>query len=270
MMYEMRQSAEDAGYPVKLLTTREVVELIKVDKSTVYRMAENGRIPAVKVGRQWRFPEDRLLEWLGRRTPGEGSSSAPSAAGLRDLLSPQSAEALGALFGELLGVMILVTDMGGRPLGGAGNPCGLFTAAHAYPGVMEQCVAGWRDMADAPDLEAQWKPTPLGFLCARSLIRVGNELQGMVMAGGVAPATWPPDDERLELLATSLGLPADLIASHADEVYSLGPAAQERVLRLLPQLGTLISRLAADRRHPDVAAVPGRVESTPEVQRREQ
>ena len=38
------------------LTTQDVQQLIRVDKSTIYRMAESGRIPAIKVGRQWRFP----------------------------------------------------------------------------------------------------------------------------------------------------------------------------------------------------------------------
>ena len=34
------------------LTTKDLQDLIRVDKSTIYRMAEDGRIPAVKVGRQ--------------------------------------------------------------------------------------------------------------------------------------------------------------------------------------------------------------------------
>ena len=39
------------------LTAKDLQDLIRVDKSTIYRMAEDGRLPAVKVGRQWRFPE---------------------------------------------------------------------------------------------------------------------------------------------------------------------------------------------------------------------
>ncbi len=50
-----------------LLTTKDVQALINVDKSTIYRMAETGRIPAIKVGRQWRFPADQIERWLTRR-----------------------------------------------------------------------------------------------------------------------------------------------------------------------------------------------------------
>ena len=50
---------------VTFLTTREMQDLINVDRSTVYRMAEDGRLPGIKVGRQWRFPAARVAEQLG-------------------------------------------------------------------------------------------------------------------------------------------------------------------------------------------------------------
>ncbi|MCA9925804.1 MAG: helix-turn-helix domain-containing protein, partial [Anaerolineales bacterium] len=40
----------------EMLTAKDIQALLQVDRSTVYRMAEAGRIPAIKVGRQWRFP----------------------------------------------------------------------------------------------------------------------------------------------------------------------------------------------------------------------
>ena len=49
----------------KLLTVVEVADLLRINKSTVYRMAKQGRLPATRVGRQWRFRKsvlDGLLE----------------------------------------------------------------------------------------------------------------------------------------------------------------------------------------------------------------
>jgi len=49
----------------RLLTVSEVADLLRINKSTVYRMAKQGRLPATRVGRQWRFSKsvlDRLLE----------------------------------------------------------------------------------------------------------------------------------------------------------------------------------------------------------------
>ncbi len=37
------------------MTVEDVAALLRINKSTVYRMAKAGRIPATRVGRQWRF-----------------------------------------------------------------------------------------------------------------------------------------------------------------------------------------------------------------------
>ena len=47
----------------RLLTVLEVAELLRINKSTVYRMAKQGRLPATRVGRQWRFRKS-VLEGL--------------------------------------------------------------------------------------------------------------------------------------------------------------------------------------------------------------
>jgi len=241
----MRRDAEDAARP-SLLTTKDVQDLIKVDRSTIYRLAESGRLPGIKVGRQWRFPKDRLYDWLDRREVTAAVTPLGSAAELPDLISRGSIQAIVGFLGDLLGIMVLVTDMSGRPLAEVANPCGLFAAAHRHPGVLERCISAWRELADEPDMEPQWKPTPLGFLCARTLVRVGDQLKGMVLAGGIAPAAWPPGGEELADLAAGLGIPPDLVLAHVGEVYRLAPEEQQRVLQLLPRAGALISRLAGN------------------------
>lgn len=42
------------------MTVDEVAEMLRINKSTVYRMAKEGRIPATRVGRQWRFRQKAL------------------------------------------------------------------------------------------------------------------------------------------------------------------------------------------------------------------
>ena len=51
----------------QMLTAKEIQSLLDVDRSTVYRMAEDGRLPAIKVGRQWRFPAQKIEDWLGEQ-----------------------------------------------------------------------------------------------------------------------------------------------------------------------------------------------------------
>ncbi len=47
-----------------LLTTEQVARYLKVDKFTVYRLVTQKKIPAFKVGNQWRFSKKMVDAWL--------------------------------------------------------------------------------------------------------------------------------------------------------------------------------------------------------------
>ena len=48
----------------KLLTTEQVTSYLKIDKFTVYRLVTQKKIPAFKVGNQWRFKKKMIDAWL--------------------------------------------------------------------------------------------------------------------------------------------------------------------------------------------------------------
>lgn len=49
-----------------ILTVHELAAYLKVPKSTVYKMAQEGRIPGQKVGRHWRFQRQAIDQWMSR------------------------------------------------------------------------------------------------------------------------------------------------------------------------------------------------------------
>jgi excisionase family DNA binding protein len=51
-----------------LLSTEEVARYLKVDKFTVYRLVTQKKIPAFKVGNQWRFKKKMIDAWLVRNS----------------------------------------------------------------------------------------------------------------------------------------------------------------------------------------------------------
>ena len=48
----------------KLLTAEQVASYLKIDKFTVYRLVTQKKIPAFKVGNQWRFKKKMIDAWL--------------------------------------------------------------------------------------------------------------------------------------------------------------------------------------------------------------
>ena len=236
------------------LTSQEIQELINVDRSTVYRMAEDGRLPGVKVGRQWRFPADRVAERLGlelgpltRPHRPARSSDDTETHHLSRLLEPGAAESIAELTGELFGLMTVITDMSGRPITPVANPCGYYAVIAEQPGAVEACLQQWQLFAGETHVAPRWMRTHLGFLCARTFVWVDLKPIGMIVVGGLRPPVWPPPAEDLERIAGEVGVESEVLHAAAEEVWALDIADQRRVLRLLPQMGDLVSQLATAR-----------------------
>ncbi len=47
-----------------ILTVQEVAAYLRLHTVTVYRMAQNGALPAFRVGRRWRFKRDQIEQWV--------------------------------------------------------------------------------------------------------------------------------------------------------------------------------------------------------------
>jgi excisionase family DNA binding protein len=60
------------------LTTEEVLEYLQVNLRTVYRLIKAGKIPAVRVGRQWRFRKRDIDAWLESQRPRQARTGASS------------------------------------------------------------------------------------------------------------------------------------------------------------------------------------------------
>jgi excisionase family DNA binding protein len=46
----------------EILTTQEVADLLKLHPKTVNKLARCGRLPAYRIGRQWRFRKSEILK----------------------------------------------------------------------------------------------------------------------------------------------------------------------------------------------------------------
>lgn len=51
----------------EILTVSEVARFLRVPKSTVYKLARLGQLPASKIGKHWRFLRRDIHEWMHSR-----------------------------------------------------------------------------------------------------------------------------------------------------------------------------------------------------------
>jgi len=201
-----------------LLTAKAVGDRLQVDTSTVYRMASDGRLPAVKIGRQWRFPADAV----GQLVDLEGSGSGERPTG-PPAIDPHRAALVLEVAAGALGVMMVVTDLDGRPITEVVNPCPRFLDLARDPGAVAECADEWRELAADASTGPSFHPGRHGFLCARSLVRHGGVSVAMVLAGGVA-----------------------LDGQPADDLYVLDAEHRRRVVATLPRVAALLAEVAVD------------------------
>jgi excisionase family DNA binding protein len=245
----------------EMLTAKDVQELLQVDRSTVYRMAETGRLPSIKVGKQWRFPAAQIRDWVSTQI-GASLSLAPVRSTPQQLMPQVNIGENGKLPGllplacvqliqdshaDLLGVMLVITDMEGNPITQPSRPCGLFSAINKKPDAIQRCISSWHDLGQGLNIEPVFHISHLGLLCARGLIRVGTELKGMVVAGCVAPDIWPPSAEEAKQLAVDFGVAPTLLKPRLHEVYNLNDEQKTAVLATVQTVANIVAHIVNER-----------------------
>ena len=53
--------------PKDVMTIDELAEYLQVSKSSLYKLAQDGQVPAQKVGKHWRFHRETIDSWLARQ-----------------------------------------------------------------------------------------------------------------------------------------------------------------------------------------------------------
>jgi len=75
----------------EIMTTKELAKYLRLHQITICKFAAEGKIPAVRVGRVWRFDKEAIDKWIseGHKKPQKVKKSkakAASKAGQRKLL----------------------------------------------------------------------------------------------------------------------------------------------------------------------------------------
>jgi len=61
-----------------IMTMDELAEYLKISKSTLYKLAQDDKLPGTKIGKRWRFHKDAVDAWvkhgLGPRDYGDDAT----------------------------------------------------------------------------------------------------------------------------------------------------------------------------------------------------
>lgn len=215
-----------------LLTTRQVQDILKVDRITVYRMLQDGRLKGVKIGQQWRFPLQEVERMLGG-----GHAAVETSLSRPDPSFPaHCVQTIQDLFAEVGQISALVINMQGQPLTRVSHPTRFCQLLLTTPAGEQACRVSWQGFArDSASINGV--SGSRFFTCQAGLNYIGAPIfdrdaqVGLFLAGQFY---WQPPDpreqaERIRRLAATTGLPVEDLRAAAEEVPVIDPTQHARV-----------------------------------------
>jgi excisionase family DNA binding protein len=236
----------------KLLTTRELEELLQLDRVTIYRMVKDGELPALRVGGQWRFSSEAIEAWL--RTQRGDLPAQPELVStavdldtfpLIDLVPLATLQTIQNQFAQLLGLAAFITDLQGQPLATCSQCSRFCRLVHSRPEGMAACQASWRSIALLDEEGAAIHVCHAGIQYASAPVSVGGKRFGLVTAGQFLTEAPDPDAFRQAALDTGarIGVPGEQLAAAMDSIKVVSHDTALQITALLQTIANAISSI---------------------------
>jgi excisionase family DNA binding protein len=216
-----------------LLTTRQVQDILKVDRITVYRMLQDGRLKGVKIGQQWRFPQREVERMVGINLPVEEINPA---ANPDPTFPAHCVQTIQDLFADVGQISALVVDMQGNPLTEISHPTSFCQLLLSSGSGVNSCRASWQAFA-RDSVAVNGATGGKFFTCQAGLQYIGapifdRDVQiGLFLAGQFYWQVPDPREEieRVRRLASNHALPLNELQDAAREIPVIDPSLHSRV-----------------------------------------
>jgi len=162
----------------ELITTKQVQDLLQVDRITIYRMLKDGRLKGVKVGKQWRFQPQEIEELISGGTEEYQPRYTPD-----EILPVHCVQVIQDVFAEMNEIGSVTTGIDGIPITEISNSCDFCDLILGSPSGRRACIESWRKLARTPKGDPEFSRCHAGFQYARGRIELHGELAAIQVAG---------------------------------------------------------------------------------------
>jgi excisionase family DNA binding protein len=233
-----------------LLTTRQLQDLLQVDRITIYRMLNDGRLHGFKVGGQWRFSRQEIESWLQeQRVDWEQTGEPERAEGATlpsRVLSLSCVQAIQGVCAEALEIGMITTELDGAPFSGMSNSCEFCDLILSSDEGKRRCEAAWRAAANGKAHRCH-----AGLSCVGAPVEVGDQPVALTVGcqfavqapHGEQPAWW----SNLPVLAAELALSEEDLRVAAERVRLVPDEGLERISRLLVRVADTFAEVGRER-----------------------
>ena len=233
-----------------LLTTRQLQDLLQVDRITIYRMLNDGRLQGFKVGGQWRFSRQEIEAWLQEQRVDWEQADEPGRAAGESLpsrvLSLSCVQAIQGVCAEALEIGMITTELDGTPFSDMSNSCDFCSLILSSDEGKRRCAATWQSAANGKVHDCH-----AGLCCVGAPVEVGG--RPVAITVGCQFTVQAPLGERpawesnLPDLAAELGLSEEDLRTAAESVHLVPNDRLDRIARLLVRVADTFAEVGRER-----------------------
>lgn len=230
-----------------LITTKQLQELLQVDRTTIYRWLSDGRLTGIRVGGQWRFPHNVVETCLVSPKAAKQIAAAEDMTPSADVLPLDCLQPIQEIFATAADVGAVTTTLDGKPLTPFSNSCKFCDLILASPEGRQRCESSWARLAHSSVHAPRVERCHAGLTYARGRIQVGDEFVGMIFAGQFV--TNPSARQELDIrgLARECNVPESALQKAAQEVRVIDPSRADWLLGLLQKVAETFSHIGQQR-----------------------
>ncbi len=230
----------------ELLTTKQIQDLLKIDRITVYRMLNDGRLKGVKIGNQWRFPQTEIDRLMGAEP--EKNASEAEEDFLTDFPS-DCVEKVQEIYAGIIGIGAVTVSRQGDPLTQptcCNSFCKLMLASESG---RRACQATWRKVAVVPNGDPPIQVCHAGLNYKRSLITSDGQPVAWLIGGQFYTSEPDPEkeEEHLQKLSEKHAIPLDQLKEAARKIPVLKKYQQEKVMEWTPKVAGTVQSILCER-----------------------
>ncbi len=241
-----------------LLTTKELLDLLKIDRTTVYRMLNDGRLNGIKVGGQWRFSRREVEALLSGTRAAEDKEPGLST----DILPVHCLQVIQNVFAEVAGVGVVTATPDGEPLTTFSNSCAFCDLIQSSPAGRQACAASRRDLLARRRARPEFATCHAGLQYTQAPIEIEGTVIATLVAGQFYTEAPAADEQRARVarLAETYGLDAGALADVAASLPVLDEHVRARIPNWLEDVAHTFEEVGRER-----AALLGRLRRIAEM-----
>lgn len=233
----------------ELLTTKQVQDLFKVDRITIYRMLDDGRIKGVKVGNQWRFAQSEIARLLGEPTNNNDDEGQATPLIEVNDFPVDCVEKLQEIFAGILGVGAISVNLDGEALTQPvfSNPfCKMMLS---IPETHKACQESWRKIALKTTGDPVFHVCHAGLCYLRSPIKMDGQNVAWMVTGQyyITPHNAEKSAEAITTVAKKYNLDYEKIKLAAQEIPVLKHLQQQQVQKWAPKVTETVQSMLCER-----------------------